>query len=282
MDYSRFCAVGTTYTHEYVPGDIGVELLQVHFSPGLPSQYPPVIFLAGWASLIYSWEIVLREMTKDFEVYYVETREKSSAIHLTEQPLKINTLVNDLPSVLSNNKLTGKPYIFFGSSLGATVILDAMSKKKADPTIAILIGPNAEFNAPWYWLMMTRLTPFFLYPILKPAVKWYMKKKYLDMNSDPKQYEKYSHSLDKANIGRLRRSALNFSSYKIWEKLSNIHQKVFIFTGSKDVMHGYENTLKMVELLPNCKLVDLKTNARTHSIEMVGKMRVLLKEYANV
>ena len=93
MDYSRFCAVGTTYTHEYVPGDIGIKLLQVHFSPGLRSQYPPVIFLAGWASLIYSWEIVLREMTKDFEVYYVETREKSSAIHLTEQPLKINTLV---------------------------------------------------------------------------------------------------------------------------------------------------------------------------------------------
>ena len=59
MDYSQFCAVGTTYTHEYVPGDIGVEVFQVHFSPGLPSKYPPVIFLAGWASLIQSWEIVL-------------------------------------------------------------------------------------------------------------------------------------------------------------------------------------------------------------------------------
>ena len=78
------------------------------------------------------------------------------------------------------------------------------------------------------------------------------------------------------------RSALSFSKYKIWEKLDNIHQKVLIFTGSQDVMHGYDNTVKMAELLPNCKLIDLVTNASTHSVEMVKQLRSLLREDANV
>ena len=38
-----------------------------------------------------------------------------------------------------------------------------------------------------------------------------MKKRYLDMESDPLQYEKYCKSLDAANPARLRRSALNFA-----------------------------------------------------------------------
>ena len=51
-----------------------------------------------------------------------------------------------------------------------------------------------------------------------------MKKKYLDMDSDPKQYYKYAKSLNHASPSRLRRSALNFSSYRIWDKLNKINQ----------------------------------------------------------
>ena len=57
---------------------------------------------------------------------------------------------------------------------------------------------------------------------------------------------------------------------------------MLIFTGSQDVLHGYENTVKIAELLPNCELVDLVTNARTHSVEMVNQLRSFLKEDVNV
>ena len=122
-------------------------------------------------------------MTKDFEVFYLETREKSSSIHSSKQELSIESLGKDLPYVLSENNLINKPYTMFGSSLGATVILDAISKNKLSPTNVILIGPNAEFNIPLIWLLITRFTPAFFFYLLKPVVKWYMKKKYLDMES---------------------------------------------------------------------------------------------------
>ncbi|MDP6499575.1 MAG: alpha/beta hydrolase [Candidatus Marinimicrobia bacterium] len=281
-DYSIFCAGGSSYTSAHVPGSDGVELFEIHFTPPKLSPFPPVIFLAGWESLIYSWEIVLKEMSKNFEVYYVETREKGSAIHPSEQELNIETLGNDLPHVLKHHQLADKEYILFGSSLGATVIMDAMSRVKVDPSVSVLVGPNAEFIAPWYWIWITKITPPFLFHPIRPLVKWYMKKKYFNMDADPQQYDKYARSLDEANPGRLRRSALQFAKYKIWDRLGKIHQKVLIFTGSKDALHGYENTVKMAEMLFNCDLIDLETNARTHSVEMVNQMRSNLKEINHV
>jgi len=156
--------------------------------------------------------------------------------------------------------------------LGATVILDSISKNKVNPCSAILVGPNAEFNAPQYWVWLTWITPPFFFYLIKPLVKWYMKKKYLDMQSDPLQYNKYCRSLDAANPTRLRRSALNFSKYKVWDKLDKINNKVLIFTGSKDIMHGYDQTLKISQQLLNCEIIDMETNAQTHSEDMVNKL----------
>ena len=282
MDFSRFSAEGASFSIGCVPGADNIKLFEIHYRPANPSPFPPLIFLPGWVSIIDSWENVLKEMTKDFEIYYLETREKGSAKHSVEQDLSIASLGDDLSSVLVYHNLFDKPYILFGSSLGGTVILDAMSKMKVSPTMAVLIGPNAEFQAPRYWLWIIRMVPPILFYFIKPLAKWYMKKKYINMEADPKQYEKYARALDQGNPSRMRRSALNCSKYKIWEKLGNIHQKVLIFTGSQDVLHGYENTVKIAELLPNCELVDLVTNARTHSVEMVNQLRSFLKEDVNV
>ena len=276
MDYKDFLAAGAKFSQTYLSGMDGVKLFQVHFKPKLPSPYAPVIFIAGWGSVIDSWKIVIKEMTKDFEVFYIETREKSSSIHHSKQELNIESLGNDLPCVLSEINLINKPYIMFGSSLGATVILDAISKNKINPTKAIIIGPNAEFHIPLVWLLIIQFTPSIFLYFLKPLVKWYMKKKYIDINSDPEQYHKYVNVLNKANLKRLRRSTLSFSSYKIWDQLSNIHQSILIFTGSKDIMHGYENILRMSSLLPKARLIDMGTNQNTHSIEMVIKIREFL------
>ncbi len=278
MDYSQFCAEGATCSNGYIKGAKGVELFQIHFQPSSPSKFPPVIFLAGWGSLINSWEIVLKDMTKDFEIIYLETREKGSAIHLQKMALSVEALGTDLGPILHHHKLSPGQYIMFGSSLGATVILDAMSRNKIDPSGAVLVGPNGEFKPPWWGGPLIYFINTLSYWAVKPLVKWVMRKRYLDTEADPGQYHKYARSLDAANPGRLRQSALQFYKYKIWDRLSKIHQNVLIFTGSKDVLHGYENTVKIAELLSNCDLVDLETNAWTHSVEMVNHMRSYLKE----
>ena len=272
MEFSNYAENNTKISTDFVSASDGVCLLTIRFQPKIQSAFPPVIFLPGWGSLIDSWQVVLKKMTENFEVYYVETREKSSSQQPKEKPLTIDSLGDDLPYILKHYNLSEREYLLFGSSLGATVILDSISKNKVNPCAAILVGPNAEFNAPKYWVWLTWITPPFFFYLIKPLVKWYMKKKYLDMQSDPLQYDKYCRSLDAANPSRLRRSALNFSKYKIWNKLNKINNKVLIFTGSKDKMHGYDQTLKISQQLKNCEIIDMETNAQTHSEDMVNKL----------
>ncbi len=277
-DYSQFCSSNSTWSVRHISCVQSVELFQIHFKPELPSPYPPIVFLPGWGSLINSWDVVLKEMTIDFEIFYIETREKKSAKHDPEQPITIETIGDDLTHVIRGNNLNDRHYILMGSSLGATAILDAISRKQVDPSLAVLIGPNGKFKAPWYILTLTWLAHPLVYHGLKPIMKWILKKKYLDVQSDPEQYEKYARSIDEAHPGRIRRSALQFSGYKIWEELGNIHQKCVIFTGSKDKLHVYEDTVRINEGLQNCQLIDLETNAKTHGIKMVNQLKHMLRE----
>ena len=168
MDLSRFSAEGAFFSTGWVPGADNIKLFEIHYRPANPSPFPPLIFIPGWVSIIDSWENVLKEMTKDFEIYYLETREKGSAKHPIEQELNIAALGDDLSSVLDYHNLVDEPYILFGSSLGGTVILDAMSQLKVSPTMAVLIGPNAEFQAPRYWLWIIRMVPPILLDFIKP------------------------------------------------------------------------------------------------------------------
>jgi hypothetical protein len=57
MNFNEFLATGAKCSHAYVSGIDGVKLFQVHFQPKTPSPYPPVIFIAGWGSVIDSLKI---------------------------------------------------------------------------------------------------------------------------------------------------------------------------------------------------------------------------------
>ena len=44
-------------------------------------------------------------------------------------------------------------------------------------------------------------------------------------------------------------------------------------------MHGYDQTLKISKELSDCEIVDMKTNAQTHSEEMVIKLISFVRSF---
>ena len=279
MNYSDYCSPGTKIQSKYIKIDSEIQLREIHFIPKKITKYPPIIFIPGWGSFIQGWKIVLKEMSKDFEIYYIETREKSSAKHTKEQKISIQKIADDISKVVQFKNLENKKFIALGSSMGATVILDAMAENKLNPSLAVLIGPNIEFNIPWFLIAAIALIPPQLYTVVRPFAKWYMKRKYIDMKSDSKQYHKYSYVLDNIHFGRTRRSALSFKKYSFKDKIEKIKKRILVFSGKKDILHNYKQTLDMVKRIENAILVNLDTNDRTHSIEMVDEMRTYLKKY---
>ena len=279
MNYSDYCSPGTKIQTRYLEISDDIQLFEVHFSPKDISKYPPVIFIPGWGSFIQGWKIVLQEMSKDFEIYYIETREKGSAKHKREQKISIQNIGDDIAKAVQLHDMDDNSFIALGSSMGATVILDAMAENKLKPSLSVLIGPNIEFNIPQFLIIFIALMPNQLYKMIKPCLKWYMKRKYIDMNSDSKQYHKYAYVLDHIHLGRTRRSALSFKKYSFENKIDQIKSRILIFSGKKDILHSYEKTLSMANRVMNATLINLETNDRTHSVEMVDEMKAYLKKY---
>lgn len=272
-DLTKFCAPGTIITEEMVPVASDVALRVITFTPAQPTQNPPVLFVAGWVSLIEGWQRVLVEMTRDFVVYYIETREKISSRTNGTAGFGVEDIGQDLPALVKYFQLEPENYVLFGSSLGATVILDAISHLNPPPLCQVLIGPNAVFRVPALGMLVVHLFYPGWYLAFRPLVKWYLRNFRLDVRSDYAQYQKYCNALDAADPWKLKKGIKKLAKYEVWPLLPQIQIPTLVVGASKDLLHEPANLKKMVQLMPRATYLDLETNEKTHNPEVVQEMR---------
>lgn len=272
---SETCAQGVRITDEMVPVSDRVSLRVVTFHPPHPNDNPSVLFVPGWISMISGsgWADVLREMTKEYTVHYVETREKISSRVRGKVEYSVEALGLDLVAIVSLFKLDSGRYILFGSSLGATVILDCCRFLKQRPLCLVLIGPNAVFRVPILGRVIVRMVYPPLFFVIRPFVKWYLKTFRLDVKSDYAQYQRYCDNLDAADPWKLKKAFFSFSKYQVWNLLGDIGIPTLIIGASKDRLHDPENLKKMVSMLKHASYSDLGTNQSTRSKQSVEEMR---------
>jgi pimeloyl-ACP methyl ester carboxylesterase len=220
-----------------------------------------------------AWGDVLREMTKDFRVFYVETREKQSSRVKGRAEYSAEAFGRDVVALTDQLDLPGNGYILMGSSLGATSVLDGCRFLRNKPRCLVLVGPNAEFRVPRFGKVIVTL--FFppMWFILKPILKWYLKTFRLDFKHDPKQYYKYARNIDSADPWKLKKAIMNLWKYQVWDLLEFIPFPTLIIGASKDKLHIPENLQRMVGMMPDARYLDMGTNEATHQAGMVEAMR---------
>lgn len=277
-DLSQFCAPGATFKKEFIPVSENVSLKVISFAPPHKTENPPVVFVAGWITLISAWKIVLQEMTKDFPVYYIETREKMSSRVIGKTNYGVEEIGKDIVKLVDHFKLKAKGFILFGSSLGASAILDCCRFLDRAPLCLALIGPNAVFRVPRFGKIIIYFLPPRLFLLVKPLVKWYLKTFRLDIKSDYEQYQKYCSNIDCADPWKLKKAVMKLWSWQAWHLLPEIKYPTLIFGASKDSLHEPENLKQMVSMLPNANYLDLETNKGTHSAAVVAAMRKYIEK----
>ena len=274
---TEYCAPGTQIKEEMVPVAENVSLRVITFTPKKKTNNPPVLFVAGWVSHLGSWKLSLLEMTKDFTVYYMDTREKISAKVTGKARFGVEEIGQDIIALIKHLDLKDRNYILFGSSLGGSGILDCCRYLDRKPLCLVLVGPNAVFRVPRIWKVVIRILPPHLYIVLKPMVKWYLKTFRLDIKSDYAQYEKYCNNLDSADPFKLKLGVTHVWGYEVWDLLADIDIPALMIGASKDKLHEPGNLQKMVSMMPNATYLDMETNADNHSGEMVVELRKYLK-----
>jgi len=270
---SDYCAPGTKWTEKMVSVSGNVSLRVVEFHPNKSTTQPTVLFIAGWISLMRGWKIVLKEMTKDFHVIYVETREKISSKINGKAEFSVEAIAKDIVKLVEIYKLEKNKYIIFGSSLGGTSILESYKGLNHHPLCLALLGPNAEYRTPWWGKLLISIVWPGLYNALRPFIKWYLRKFRLDIETDRAQYEKYCNALDAADPKKLKPAAKALSKYKVWGILKDIDLPVIIIGATKDLLHEPQNLIQMDKMLPNSVFLDMDTNTFAHGPEMVVELR---------
>jgi pimeloyl-ACP methyl ester carboxylesterase len=275
-DFSDFCEAGTAVDDRTIDTGAGATLRVVTFTPKADRGNPAVLFVAGWITQMVAWKSVLKEMTKDFKVVYVETREKKSSRVEKPAAYSIEAIGSDIVALVKILGLKENRYVLFGSSLGATVIVECFQALHPKPLALVLIGPNAVFRVPLTWKFIVKSFYPPLYALIRPSVKWYLRNYRLDTQTDAAQYEKYSAALDAADPWKLKKAVLAVARYKIWDRLPHLAAPTLLIEASKDVLHEPGNLRRIASTIPDAAVIDLETNAITHSARVVREMRNFL------
>jgi len=272
-DLAEFIAAGINCKENLIAVNEQVNLRVITFEPLKDTDNPAVIFVSGWISRISGWKDVLIEMSRDFPIYYVETREKNSSVIAGEVSFRVVDFALDIAAVVDVLDLKDGKFILCGSSLGATSIIESCRFLQQKPLCLVLIGVNAVFYAPIIWKITIFLFPPRFYLLMKPVIKWYLRNFRLDVQHDLTQYVKYCGNLDAANPWRLKKAALEFIKYEIWAKLPDIQIPSLLVSASNDELHDHDNIQKISALLPKSTTIDMELNSNSHSPAVVGEIR---------
>ena len=251
----------------HVSASDGYQLRVYSFTPKQANNLAPVVFIPGWTSVMDGWAPLLSSWAEKRTIHYIETREKRSAIvpkKLRVRDFEMLRHAEDLSEVVSELNLDSN-VLWFGSSLGATVILHGMMDGLLEGDSAFLIAPNSQFRFPT-WMVPLTAAPWWCYsPLIRiglPYLKWRLK--------EPKQYIRYKRTLTQAHLLRLKRSVQANRRYDLPTDLDRIDAKVAICIAASDTLHTGTDSHGIADALPNGSLVEVPSNQYAHEANLIA------------
>lgn len=275
----------SVYTTSSVCVQRGVHLRVMIWRPKQPVSENPVIFVAGWVSAVSGWAPLLKVMAAGRPIYYIETREKRSALFekrkLKPEDFSIGRMAEDLIVACRQLGIASPTSTVIGSSLGATALLEALKGGRLTAGEAFLIAPNSEFKAPWYlqWLLSL---PAFLYHGIKYFLRWYLKTFMVDVKNEPEQMMRYNETLQAAHPQRIKLSARAAikGRYQVWPYLDSVRIPVALAYAPTDTLHSSANIHLMADRLPQSTVVTCPSNRYMHSAEVMQDIEAFILQSA--
>ena len=262
---------------KYVEAAEGASLLLLHFRAAEQGRQLPVLMIGGLSTVPDNFQPLIRDLTRDFDVYYLETREKASSKLLKMGPFTMETFGKDIAAVVQGLGLTDGGYILMGYSFGAAVIVEAARFLPVRPALYLLLSPTPVFRYPWFALVLMRLT-LHVNARIKPLAKWWLARRYVNRKEDPEMLQITQRVVDSADPPKLKRTILSIAKYAVWDRLPALRGPVLLVATSKDGIHVQGDITRMAEAIPDCTYLDLENNRRSHSAEMAELLRAHLNK----
>ncbi len=258
-----------------------VGLRVVSFESAHPTGNMPLVLVAGLSTIMDSFQGILRELTRDFTVHYIETREKPSSRLSGNVRFNLGEIGRDVAAAVQMLGLTEESYVLMGYSFGAAAIADGYRNLVSKPFCLLFVEPTPALHFPGWSLIMIRWFGVPFYPVVKAFVKWYLYNFRIDKAEDEELVSIISKALDNADPVKLSNCILENAGYKAWDVLKLIDSPSLVVATSKDKLHVFDDVNRMVTSINDCSYIDMEDNRRTHSAEMGYVIRDFLKKVKN-
>ena len=264
---------GAKVESKMVGMDDGWSIRVIQWVPENDSDSAPLVMVPGWNSVYEGWQDIVEEWAPKRRLTYIETREKGSAVstgRAKKSDLSIRRSVEDLKTVISEFPEISSGSDWFASSLGATIILEALAERAFKPRSVALLAPNTSFDFP-LWSRLLIMLPSFVYP---PLVRLAIL--ILDFKlKEEGQRIRYRRTLLASNVKRLRLSAMSQFAYKMKdETISSIEDRIALLTAKSDSLHSDDAVVLLSERLPNSQLIQVPSNQFAHDAEVIPILEV--------
>lgn len=231
-----------------------------HYPAGAATGRPRIVFVGGWASTLFTWRYVLPPLSAQAELFYFESREKPSALISPAGDFSIAAMAEDLAGFLEAQGVAG-PTLLVGSSLGATVALEACGRLDCGLAGLVLICPNREMPSRRR-LWLAQLVPDGLCPRLRRPLAWTLR----CVARDPQLATGLARAVEEADLLRLKRSLAAIRGYEMdLAPLAGIGVPTLVIGASHDKLHRYEDALAICAAIPDSRLKDVRSFASAHS-----------------
>jgi pimeloyl-ACP methyl ester carboxylesterase len=259
---------GVRFNERRLTVEEGVRLRLFEWCPENDNGSEPILFVAGWISLVTGWVSLLERLVQTRSVYYLETREKESAEIsprlMQPSSFSVFRLAEDLVEVSNQLDLDCDRTVLFGSSMGSNAILEALKGDQLTAKAAFIVGPNAEFHFPWWGRPLVHLPPW-VYSAAKPFVLWYLRTFRVNAREDPEQMARYVRTIRAADPERIMLSARAVIDYEAMTGLDTISSPVAVAYAASDRLHCGDEVRRIVDAMPRGVAVSCPSNTYMHT-----------------
>tara|TARA_Y100001970_G_scaffold46609_1_gene58830 strand:- start:21747 stop:22601 length:855 start_codon:yes stop_codon:yes gene_type:complete len=253
----------------FVEGQNGFKLRVLRWTPenNDAKNLETIIMIPGWNSVPEGWYPILSEWVKKRPLVYIETREKGSCIiekKLKKDMFEVSSIMSDLAPVIEKLGLEASECYAFGSSLGATILLEAVREEILSFKSMVVLSPNLHFTPP-LWARILIPAPVFLYSALVKFVIWYLDRRL----NESGQRIRYRRTLLAADVKRLRLTCLVLKKYKMNTNFKLCLTPIGILRASSDTLHDHTDAGLLSQQIPNCELIEIVSNQFAHEADAI-------------
>jgi len=229
-----------------------------------------LFILPGWGSVVLGWEDVLFDAMEDFDIVYLESREKYSSKLVKGTKNNLERFSQDVKECLDHLQLDEENLILMCSSFGGVVLADGLGKNKFTASNIIFVAPAIKIDLVPVMRYFIPIVPHWTMNLVKPIIKLWLKK---SKSESPEQAAKYIRVMNEADSRKWKNISPHFLFWEWWEVYEKVEHEVFLIGAEKDKMHAADLTKRIGQLMKNSKYYDLGTNKNTHSKPLIDFVR---------